>query len=73
MKIQSEKDQPWPLVVYFKSFQSNILEQINVKIVHLVFGTGIRTHNLLIMSLLSLPLDQGSIAYEDIDMGMSMT
>ena len=30
------------------------------KNVHLVYGTGIRTHDLQSTSLLSLPLDQGS-------------
>ena len=38
------------------------LKQINVKKchVHPVYGTGIRTHNLWIVSLLPQPLDQGS-------------
>ena len=44
-------------------FQTNIntiFQQINVKNVHPVYGAGIRTHNLQNMSLLPLPLDQGS-------------
>ena len=40
---------------YFWSFQ------INVKSGHLVSGIGVRTHDLLIMSLLTLPLDQGCL------------
>ena len=44
--------------IYFLSFQC--LQQINVKIVHPVFGAGIQTHNLLMISHLPLPPDQGS-------------
>ena len=43
----------------FSLFQANtntILQQINVKNVHPVYGTGIRTHDLQYMSLLPLPL-----------------
>ena len=40
--------------IYFQAFQSNNtnLQQINVENVHPVSGAGIRTYNLLIMSLL---------------------
>ena len=50
-------------IVYFGLFKQTplqILQQINVKNVHPVYGAGIRTHNLQNMSLLPLPLDQGS-------------
>ena len=45
---------PWPLFHFFGLFKQTvqILQQINVKSVHLVSGAGIRTHNLLILSLL---------------------
>ena len=36
------------------------LQQINVKNIHPVYGAGIRTNDLWSMSLLPLPLDQGS-------------
>ena len=39
---------------------NTILQQINVKNIHPVYATGIRTHDLKIVSLLPLPLDQGS-------------
>ena len=50
--------------VYFRSFLKNIntiLQQINVKNVHPVCGIEIWTHDLQIVSLLSQPLDQGSL------------
>ena len=45
----------------FSSFQTNItiLQQINVKNVHPVYGARIRTHDLWNMSLVPLPLDIG--------------
>ena len=45
-------DQPRPLFVFFGLFKQTIdfLQQINVKNVHPVYGAGIRTHNLSIMS-----------------------
>ena len=45
---------PGLFFVYFQHFQLNItiLHSINVENVHLVSSAGIRTHNLLIMSLL---------------------
>ena len=44
---------PWPLFHLFLSFQTNItiLQQINVKNVHPVYGAGIRTHQLWNISL----------------------
>ena len=45
---------PGPFLIYFGLFQTNIntiLQQINVKNVHPVYGTGIRTHDLKNMSL----------------------
>ena len=44
---------PRPLLFIFGLFKQTmqILQQINVKNVHLVSGARIRTHNLLIMSL----------------------
>ena len=46
----------------FGLFQVNIntfVQQINVKNVYAVYGTGIRTHDLQNVSLLLKPLDQG--------------
>ena len=53
---------PRPLFRLFSSFQANIifLQQIYVKNVHPVYGAGTQTHDLQNMSLLQLPLDQGS-------------
>ena len=55
--------QPRPLfclfLVFFKQ-KIQFLQQINVKNVHPVYGTGIQTHDLLNMSRHPLPLDQGS-------------
>ena len=49
-------DHLWPTFLFiFGLFQTNIntiLQQINVKNVHPVYGNGIRTHDLLYMSLL---------------------
>ena len=55
--------QPRPLFIYFRHFQTQItiVQQINVKNVHLVYVAGIRTHNIWNMSLLPYPLDQGSL------------
>ena len=46
--------QPRPLFIYFRRFKHTlqILQQINVKNVHPVYGVGIGTHNLWNMSLL---------------------
>ena len=56
--------QPRPLFrlfsVFFKKNINTILQQIHVKNVHPVYGPGIRTHDLHNVSLLPLPLDQGS-------------
>ena len=51
---------PGLFFVYFRPFKQTIqfLQQINVKIVHPVYGAGIRTYDLRNMSLLSKPLDQ---------------
>ena len=51
--------------VYFRSFQANInttftANQCEKWPFHPVYGAGIRTHNLSIMSHLRWPLDQGS-------------
>ena len=48
--------------MFFRSFKQTIqiLQQINVKNVHPVSSTRIRTHNIVIMSLLLQPLEQGS-------------
>ena len=54
---------PGLFLIYFRLFKEIIqfLQQINVKNVHpVVCGAGIRTHDLQDMSLLPLPLDQGS-------------
>ena len=52
--------------VYFQSFRSNdtFLQQINVKNVHPVSDDGIRTQDLLIMSLLPQVLDKGFCPYQ---------
>ena len=45
---------PRPLSVCYRPFQANeiqLLQQINVKNVHLVIGAGIQTHNLMYLSL----------------------
>ena len=56
--------QPWPLFNLFSVFfQTNIITVFTTnkfENVHPVYGAGIRTHNLLDVSLLLLPLDQGS-------------
>ena len=44
----------------FNQIIHQILHQINVINLHLVHSAGIQTHDLLIMSLLPQPLDQGS-------------
>ena len=44
----------------FQTHIDTILQQINVKNVHSVYGAGIQTHDLWNVSLLTLPLDQGS-------------
>ena len=51
--------------IHYQSFQTNkrIWHQIKIKNAHPVSGAGIRTHVLLNMSLLPLPLDQGSSPY----------
>ena len=52
----SKMGQPRPLSFIFGLFKQillQFLQQINVKNVHPVSGAGIRTHNLLITSLLS--------------------
>ena len=52
----------------FGLFQTNIytiLQQINVKNVHPVYGTVIRTLDLQNMSLLPKPLDQFTILYSN--------
>ena len=56
-------DHPWPLFNIFSVFSntSTILQQKTVKIIHLVKGVGIRTHDLLIISLQLKPLDQFAI------------
>ena len=54
---------PRPLLRLFSVFS---LQQINVKKVHRVSGATIRTHNLLITSLLPYPLDQDSSPYNSI-------
>ena len=53
---------PGLFFVYFRLFKQTLQfsQQINVKNVHPVNGAGIRTRNLRNMSLLPLPLDQGS-------------
>ena len=44
---------PTSFIVYFRSLQSlHFLQQIYVKNVHLVYGTGIQTHDLRNTSLL---------------------
>ena len=47
--------------VYFRPFKQSLqfLQQINVKNAHPVSGAVIWAHNLLIISLLPWPLDQG--------------
>ena len=56
---------PGLFFVYFCPLKQTIqfLQQINVKNVHPVSSARIRTHNLLITSLLSQPPDQGSRPY----------
>ena len=49
--------QPRPLFRLFLVFSN---KQYNLKNVHQVYGTGIRTHDLLNMSRHPKPLDQGS-------------
>ena len=44
----------------FKQKSLQFLQQINVKNIHPVYGTGIRTHDLRNASPFPLPLDQGS-------------
>ena len=53
---------PWPLFHLFSSLQKTLqfLQQINVKNIHPVYGAKIQTQDLWNMSLLPLPLDQGS-------------
>ena len=41
-------------------FSIQFLQQIIVKNIHQVLGAGIRTHNISILSLLPLPIEQGS-------------
>ena len=51
------------LQTFFSTFQTHITIFITnryAKNVHPVYGAGIQTHDLLYMSLLQLPLDQGS-------------
>ena len=59
---------PGLLVAYFRLFQANIniLQQIYVKNVHPEYSVGIWTHDLLNMSLLPYPLDQGSHPWVDL-------
>ena len=54
------------LFIYFRSFQTNItIFTTNIcENVHPVYGAGIRAHDLWNMSLLPLPLHQGSRPYE---------
>ena len=64
--------QPWPLFRLFSVFSNKHyhFRQINVKNVHPVSGARIRTHNLLVTSLLPQPLDQGSCqGYESFTVG----
>ena len=51
--------------VFFKEKSMQILQQINVKRVHPVYGLGIRTHDLQIASLIPLPQDQGYLLSAD--------
>ena len=46
---------PCLFLIYFRSFRTStqLLQQINVKMIYLVRGTGIQTHNLVDMSLLT--------------------
>ena len=52
--LQVKMGQPQPLLIYICLFKHTLqfLQQINVKNVHPVSSTGIRTHDLLDMSLL---------------------
>ena len=53
--------QPGLFSFIFGHFQTiKFLQQINVKNVHPVYGTGIQSHDHLNMSRHPLPLDQGS-------------
>ena len=58
-KFLLKMGKPRPLLSLFKQTKQ-FLQQINVKNVHPVTGAGIRTHNLLNMSRIPQPLDQGS-------------
>ena len=61
---QPKKNGPSPAYFsfIFSLFKQTIqfVKQINAKNVHPVYGAGILTHDLLIMSRHPLPLDQGS-------------
>ena len=46
--------------VFFKQTSIQFYNKLMWKNVHPVYGTGIRTHDFRIVSLLPLPLDQGS-------------